>query len=89
LIVLVLGTMTGVTGDVLRDAIRAHPPLIRRREIHAAAAIAGITSCLALQALGVSRDTGFVAGTSVMVGVRLHAIRWGVHLPTLRASLDR
>ena len=40
LIVVLMGTMTGVTGGVLRDVITARIPLILRREIYATAAIA-------------------------------------------------
>ncbi len=41
LIVVLMGTMTGVAGGVLRDVITAQVPLILRREIYATAAIAG------------------------------------------------
>ena len=39
LIVVLMGTMTGVFGGVLRDVITAQIPLILRREIYATAAI--------------------------------------------------
>src|SRR4029453_5095623 len=42
IIVVLMGTMTGVAGGVLRDVITAQVPLILRREIYATAAIAGI-----------------------------------------------
>ena len=38
LIVVLMGTMTGVTGGVLRDVITGQVPLILRREIYARAA---------------------------------------------------
>jgi uncharacterized membrane protein YeiH len=38
LIVVLMGTMTGVTGGVLRDVITAQVPLILQREIYATAA---------------------------------------------------
>lgn len=59
LIVVLMATMTGVFGGVLRDVITAQIPLILRREIYATAAIVGITLYLALQALGVPPAVAF------------------------------
>ncbi len=86
LIVVLMGTMTGVTGGVLRDVITAQVPLILRREIYATAAILGIGAYLALHALGVPRALAFGIGMIVIVALRLLAIRLGVHLPVVRKS---
>jgi uncharacterized membrane protein YeiH len=88
LIVVMLGTMTGVTGGVLRDIVTAQVPLILRREIYATAAIAGVTVYLALQASGISRQPAFAAGMIMVVILRMLAIRYGLHLPVLRRSGD-
>lgn len=84
LIVVLMGTMTGVTGGILRDVITAQVPLILRREIYATAAIAGVTAYLGLQALEISRVAAFGTGVTVVVALRLLAIRWGLHLPVVR-----
>ncbi|HEU5087499.1 MAG TPA: trimeric intracellular cation channel family protein [Roseiflexaceae bacterium] len=81
LIVVLMGTMTGVTGGILRDVITARVPLILQRDIYATAAIAGIVLYLALQAGGVLRGPAFVAGVIAVVLLRLVAIRWKLHLP--------
>lgn len=81
IIVVLMGTMTGVTGGVLRDVITAQVPLILRREIYATAAIVGIAVYLALQAVGVARAPAFAVGMVMVVALRLVAIRWGLHLP--------
>jgi uncharacterized membrane protein YeiH len=86
LIVVLMGTMTGVTGGILRDVITAQVPLILRREIYATAAIVGIAAYLALHALGMPRAWAFAAGMSTVVALRLLAIRWDLHLPPLRRS---
>jgi uncharacterized membrane protein YeiH len=85
-IVVVMGTMTGVTGGVLRDVITARVPLLLQREIYATAAIAGIVAYQLLAALGTPADAAFAAGMAVVVALRLLAIRWGLHLPGLRSS---
>jgi uncharacterized membrane protein YeiH len=81
LIVVLMGTMTGVTGGILRDVITAQVPLVLRREIYATAAIAGVVLYLALQALGMSSTLAFVIGAITVVALRLLAIRLGLHLP--------
>lgn len=84
LIVVLMGTMTGVTGGVLRDVLTARVPLILQREIYASAAIAGVTAYLVMQFLGVPQSGAFVAGVVVVVALRLGALRWNLHLPTFR-----
>lgn len=84
LIVVLMGTMTGVTGGVLRDVITAQVPLILRREIYATAAIVGASAYLSLNALGMPRALSFGVGMVVVVALRLLAIRWGLHLPVVR-----
>jgi uncharacterized membrane protein YeiH len=84
LIVVVMGTMTGVTGGVLRDVLTAQVPLILRREIYATAAVAGIAVYLALRALDAPPTASIGAGMIVVVVLRLVAIRWDLHLPVIR-----
>jgi len=81
LIVVLMGTMTGVTGGILRDVITAQVPLILRREIYATAAIVGIAVYLALNAFGLPRSLAFGGGMGVVVVLRLTAMRWRLHLP--------
>ncbi len=81
LIVVLMGTMTGVTGGILRDVITAQIPLILRREIYATAAIVGIAGYLALQALGIPRGPAFWSGMFIVAALRLLAIRLSLHLP--------
>lgn len=84
LIVILMGTMTGVTGGVLRDIVTARVPLIMQREIYASAAIAGVAAYLLMQAIGVPQPGAFVGGVAVVVALRLGALRWNLHLPTFR-----
>lgn len=81
LIVVLMGTITGVAGGVVRDVITAKVPLILRREIYATAAIVGIAGYLAMQALGVPHAMAFGGGMIIVVGLRLIAIRWNLNLP--------
>ena len=86
LIVILMGTMTGVTGGIIRDVITAKVPLILRREIYATAAIVGVAAYLAMQTLGVPREGAFWGGMAVVVILRLIAIRCNLHLPIFQNS---
>jgi uncharacterized membrane protein YeiH len=84
IIVVLMGTMTGVAGGVLRDVITAQVPLILRRDIYATAAIMGVALYLLLQAFGLQRSVAFGAGMAVVIALRLLAIHWGLQLPIFR-----
>lgn len=86
LVVVLMGTMTGVTGGLLRDVITAQVPLILRREIYATAAIAGVTLYLVLQTFGTPKAWAFLTGMSLVVALRMLALRWGLHLPVFGKS---
>jgi len=82
IIVVLMGTMTGVAGGVLRDVLTGQVPLLLRKDIYATAAIAGICLYLLLQALGVSRAWAFGVGIVTVAGLRLLAFLYGVQLPS-------
>jgi uncharacterized membrane protein YeiH len=83
-VVVLMGTMTGVAGGVMRDVLTAEIPLILRRDVYATAAIAGIVLYLMLQALGTRRAWAFGAGMVLVVVLRLLAIWRGLQLPVFR-----
>lgn len=85
-ITVLMGTMTGVAGGVLRDVLCNQVPLLLRKDIYAAAAIAGIVAYLALRAGRVHRTCAAVAGMAIVAGVRLAALHWGWQLPVFRLA---
>ncbi len=80
-IVVLMGTMTGVAGGVLRDVLTARVPLILRGDIYATAAIIGVSLYLFLQSVGASRAWAFWIGIVTIVALRLSSIVWGWQLP--------
>lgn len=57
MIIVLMGTITGVVGGVLRDVLLAEIPLILRRgNLYATAAIAGVVVYLVLQQIGIIRS---------------------------------
>ena len=83
LIVVLMGTMTGTAGGMLRDVMSARVPLIFREDLYATAAIAGIVVYLILQKLGAPRGVAVSVGVLVILLMRLLAVVWGAHLPRL------
>lgn len=82
LIVVLMGTITGVVGGVLRDVLLVEIPLILRRgNIYATAAIAGIILYLVLKRLGLDPSIAALSGMALIAGLRLAAITWGLMLP--------
>lgn len=83
LIVVLMGTMTGTAGGMLRDVMCARAPLIFQQDLYATAAIAGVVAYLLLQKLGASRNAAVSVGVVVILLTRLLAIVGGMHLPRL------
>ena len=75
IIVVLMGTMTGVTGGILRDVITAQVPLMLQREIYATAAIAGV----------VLRNGTMVASSC---GMLLGSVRSAMIKRAMRASVS-
>jgi len=79
LIAVVMGTITGVFGGVLRDVLCAEIPMILRRgNIYATAAIAGASVFVLLP---VGHDWALAFGMLTVAGLRLAAIAWNLQLP--------
>jgi uncharacterized membrane protein YeiH len=81
LVTVLMGTLTGAGGGVLRDLLSAKVPLILRQDIYATAAIAGIVVYLALRAARVPTAWAFAGGFAAVTGTRLAAIAFGLQLP--------
>lgn len=87
IIVVLMGTITGTVGGLLRDILCNQVPLLLRQpDLYATAAIAGATVYLWLQTAGVAQSHAVVLGIAVVAGLRLAAILWGLRLPIYHAS---
>jgi uncharacterized membrane protein YeiH len=80
-VVVVMGTLTGVAGGAIRDVLSAEIPLILRKgQIYATAAIAGVVVYLLLQTQ-IPRDYAALAGMACIAAIRLGAIAFNWTLP--------
>ena len=84
-ILVVMGTMTGVAGGLMRDIIANEvPTIVRKGEIYATAAIAGVSAYVMLQWFGVAREVAAWLGMATVAGLRLAAVFLGLSLPVYR-----
>ena len=85
--VVVLGTVTGVGGGVIRDVLSAEIPFVLRRgNLYASTVIVGVTAYLALESIGVARQTASLTGMALIAAVRFAAIRWELALPVFEVN---
>lgn len=84
-----LGTMTGAAGGVIRDVLLAQVPhILQRGSLYATAAIVGATLYLVLINLGMSPGVASLAGMACVAALRLAAIFWRLELPAFEVPPD-
>ena len=84
-----LGTVTGTAGGVIRDVLLAQVPyVLKPGSLYATAAIAGATLYMALVRLGVERPVASLTGMACVAVVRLAAIWWELKLPVFEVHTD-
>lgn len=80
-VVVIMGTLTGVAGGMLRDVLSAEIPMVMRRgRIYATAAILGAGVYLVLQSF-IDRTVAALAGMACIAALRFAAILWDLTLP--------
>ncbi|MCE3283127.1 MAG: trimeric intracellular cation channel family protein [Chitinophagaceae bacterium] len=80
-ICIMLGTVTGCFGGVLRDVLLNNVPLIFQKEIYASASILGGIVFFLLNELLIAPDFAYLAGVLVVFVVRVLAVRFSWTLP--------
>lgn len=89
IVCVIMGTITGVAGGMIRDVLTTEIPMILRRgQIYATAAIVGIVAYLLLsRSLGVGEPTSALVGMVLVAVLRISSIVWNWTLPVF--SLDK
>lgn len=83
-VAIVMGTITGVAGGMIRDVLCNVIPMILRQEIYALAAMLGGIVFVVLNYLGVSENLATITSISGALALRLAAIYWQVSLPAFQ-----
>lgn len=81
---IVMGTITGVAGGMIRDVLCNVIPLILRQEIYALAAMLGGSLYVLLLWLGITDYVAIVGAVVGALALRLAAIYWRVSLPAFQ-----
>lgn len=81
LVAIVLGTITGVAGGMIRDVLCNVIPMILQKEIYALAAMLGGCLFVTFNLLGWSNNEATVIAIAGALLLRLAAIYWRVSLP--------
>jgi uncharacterized membrane protein YeiH len=79
---ILLGTITGVGGGMLRDVLLRQVPTVLREGLYAIPALLGATVLVLAQDAGSTNPVFPVLGVLVCVVVRLFGLRYGVSVPT-------
>ncbi|MFI3249221.1 MAG: trimeric intracellular cation channel family protein [Rikenellaceae bacterium] len=82
-VAIIMGVVTGSFGGVLRDMMVGDVPLLFRRDIYALASMLGGLLLGGLLACGVNEPVSFVCSALCVVNIRLLAMKFHLHLPTL------
>ncbi|MBR4936563.1 MAG: trimeric intracellular cation channel family protein [Bacteroidaceae bacterium] len=84
---IIMGAITGAAGGVFRDVFINEVPLIFRKEIYAlACVIGGMVYGVCYHLLGLDTiSSGLICGSTVII-MRLLAVKYGLHLPTLKGE---
>ncbi|MGP5338002.1 MULTISPECIES: trimeric intracellular cation channel family protein [Psychrobacter] len=83
-IAVMMGVWTAIIGGLLRDIICNEIPLLLQREIYITASIAGSVTYLALDYWGVDAVTNEFMMLFIIFAVRMLALKFDWHLPSIR-----
>lgn len=83
IICIALGTITACFGGVIRDILCNEIPIIFRKEVYATACILGGFTYFLLSKLPIDNNFVFVISGSVVIAIRLIAVKFKISLPSL------
>ena len=83
-VAIMMGTMTGAAGGVLRDVLINEVPLIFRKEIYAIASIIGGLAFMVLDWLKFGTEVTAISSGLIVLLVRILAVKYNLSLPMLK-----
>lgn len=79
----IMGMFSAVMGGVIRDTLTNVIPVLFRKEIYASACLAGAIVYLILNHWGMDRDINLMVSLTLIMSIRLLAVKYGLSLPKL------
>lgn len=80
-VAIMMGTMSGVCGGMIRDVLCREIPLVFRGELYAVTCIFGGLVYIGLLELGITKMPAMLCGMTALLLLRLAAIRWHLTIP--------
>jgi uncharacterized membrane protein YeiH len=81
MVAILLGTISGVCGGMIRDVLCREVPMVFRGELYAVTCIVGGAVYTGLLALGAAQLTAMLCGMLALLALRLAAIKWQITIP--------
>ena len=88
-VAVIMGTLTGAAGGVLRDILITEEPLIFRKEIYALACVFGGVVFWACGQVGITGAVLQITTAAAVIALRIVAVHYGLKLPTLKGEEKR
>ncbi len=80
-VAIMMGTMSGVCGGMIRDVLCREIPMVFRGELYAMACIFGGLVYVQLLGFGMEQMPAMLSGMMALLALRLAAIRWHITIP--------
>lgn len=84
-VAMLMGTITGVGGGVIRDIVLARIPVVLQVDLYASSAFVGAAVLIAARRLGVSPVAAALLAGAVCLALRLLSVHYGWQLPKVIA----
>lgn len=85
-VAIIMGTITGSAGGVIRDVILNNVPVIFKKEIYAMASIVGGAAYWGLVECGCDMTVSVIIAFVLIVLIRIFAVKYHISLPVLRGE---
>ncbi|QXI31579.1 trimeric intracellular cation channel family protein [Pseudomonas vanderleydeniana] len=80
---MLMGTITGVGGGVIRDIVLARIPMVLQADLYASSAFSGAAVLIIARRLGVPPVTAALLAAAACIALRLASVTWGWQLPRI------
>jgi uncharacterized membrane protein YeiH len=87
-VAIMMGTMSGVCGGMIRDVLCREIPMVFRGELYAITCIFGGLVYVQLLGFGLAQMPAMLAGMAALLTLRLAAIRWHLTIPVFGKKAD-
>lgn len=85
-VAIIMGTITGAAGGVIRDVLLNNVPVIFQKEIYAMASILGGLAYWGLVTAGCDVTVSVIIAFLLIVAIRILAVKYHISLPVLRGE---